>query len=176
MRRFLSLPCPNRNTTTNLNTRCVTTNHHISFLNSSSSSSSSSNLLMEVKCHHPDTHLKDHLKDLHPRDTNLTQHPTCLSNRTHSVTSLLDRPPSNHPSSPGLASAASTLPQHRLTDLHPSTSFQAASRIKHKHYNNPPSAASQHHNKPPQTNTPGPAHLHPPVAFKAKPALTASTL
>jgi hypothetical protein len=170
MRRFLSLPCPNRNTTTNHNTRCVTTNHHISFLNSSSS-----NLLMEARCRHRDTHLKDHLKDLHPLDTSHTPHPTCPSSKTRSVTSLLGHPQSNHPSSPDLASAASILPQHHPTGLHHFTSSPEASRTNRKHHSNPSSAASQHHSKQPQTNTLAPAHLHPPVASKARSALTAST-
>jgi len=172
MKRFLNRPCPNRSTTTNHSTRCVTTNHHISFLNSSSSS----NLLMVVKCRHPDTQPKDHLKDLHLQDTSHTPHPTCLSSKTRSVTSPLDHPPSNHPS-PGLAlAAASTLPQRRQMDLHPSTSSPEASTTNRKHHNNPSSAASQHPNKPPQSSIlEAPVYLHPPAAFKAKSALTAYT-
>jgi len=172
MRRFLSLPCLNRNITTSLNTRCVTINHHINFPNNSSSNN---NLLTVVRCRHQDTHLKDHLKDLHPRVTSLTRRPTCLNSKIRSVTSLLGHHPSNHPSL-GLDMAASTHHQHHPTDLHHFTSSPEASKTNHKAHNNPLLDASQHHSKPPQTNTPAvPAHLHPPAASKDKSALTAST-
>jgi hypothetical protein len=165
--RLCSNPrCLSHNTTTSNNIPCATTNHHTNYPNNISNS------LMAANCRQLATHPRAHLKALlkaHLRAISLTAHQTFPNSRIRSATSPLDHL-SNQPSKDSEANILSN--QLHPADLLLSTSFLEASKISNNFPSPQLSVENPHLNKLLRSRTP---RLHPPAAFKAKSAQTAST-